>query len=545
MLNLSLSKKITIAFSVIMTLILTVCLTFIYFTNKNSMIEQAKNKSLAILNTFESSLYVNEPIKSIQKDLDNLKLNENGIVNFDIYSLGDNSTGIAVLNLDNLGKTADPEDVLSAKNNKIITIIDKTIIDVTAPLHINGKVAYAAGVQFSLTSELNDIHIMLLKVIFTGLLSIFFALLLIFLVSKKLISKPLNKLILASDKIASGDLNISFGLEVNRKDEIGILTNSLKNAAENTKLLIREIISNSNELNKGSSMVSISSEELVNDIKNINNSVMQISEVMQDNSAATEEINASIEEIISTSSEISQKAKKGNETAIEIKERALKVKALADNSKTEIELLYKQKYDQIVKSIEDGKILDKIVIMADTISSIANQTNLLALNAAIEAARAGEAGKGFAVVADEVRKLSEQSSESALTIHKTISEVKDAFNNLSLNIEDVLKFITDKVTPDYKMFVTVGNQYENDAQYLYNLSDYLSKSIEKIVEGVHQTTDAIESVAASTQKNSESSQDILKVIVKTLLATDIVSKTSNKQMEMSETLNILVLKFKI
>jgi len=183
--------------------------------------------------------------------------------------------------------------------------------------------------------------------------------------------------------------------------------------------------------------------------------------------------------------------------------------------------------------------------MADIISSIANQTNLLALNAAIEAARAGEAGRGFAVVADDVRKLSEQSSESVLTIHRTIGDVKDAFNNLSLNIEDVLKFINDKVTPYYEMFVKVGIQYENDAQYVLNLSDYLSNNIEQIVEGVNQTTVAIENVAASTQKNSESSQDILKVIAETSVATDSIAEVSNEQVKMAETLNCLVIKFKI
>ncbi len=299
------------------------------------------------------------------------------------------------------------------------------------------------------------------------------------------------------------------------------------------------------DLNNSSFNLSSSAQKLATDIKNINNSVLQISEIIEDTSAATEQINASSEEIISTSSEISQNAKKGNETAIEIKERALKVKELASDSKKESQSLYKQKYKQILKAIENGKVLDEIVVIADTISEIADQTNLLALNAAIEAARAGESGKGFAVVANEVKKLAEQSSESVLTIYKTIDDVKAAFNNLSSNIEDVLKFINDKVGPDYEMFVKIGNQYEDDAKYVFGLSTYLSNSIDQIVEGVHQTSNAIEVVAASTQDSSESSQDILKVLNDTSIATDNIAKTSSEQAEMAKKLNNIILKFKI
>ncbi|MGK0469407.1 hypothetical protein [Clostridium sp.] len=123
--------------------------------------------------------------------------------------------------------------------------------------------------------------------------------------------------------------------------------------------------------------------------------------------------------------------------------------------------------------------------------------------------------------------------------------IEDVFNNLSLNIEDVLKFINDKVAPDYEMFVNIGNQYEDDAKYVFDLSEYLSKGIEQIVEGVQQTTVAIEDVVASIQESSESSQDILRVITETSIATDMIAETSNEQVKTAETLNSVILKFKV
>ena len=88
------------------------------------------------------------------------------------------------------------------------------------------------------------------------------------------------------------------------------------------------------------------------------------------------------------------------------------------------------------------EVVENIKVMADTIASISEETNLLALNAAIEAARAGEQGKCFAVVAEEIKKLAEQSSQAVVGIQDTIIKVQEALKNLSDNSKEVLTYAT-------------------------------------------------------------------------------------------------------
>ncbi|MDZ5010777.1 methyl-accepting chemotaxis protein, partial [Clostridium perfringens] len=128
----------------------------------------------------------------------------------------------------------------------------------------------------------------------------------------------------------------------------------------------------------------------------------------------------------------------GSNNAIEIKNRATKVKKDSKIAKENTNEIYIEIEKDVLKNIEQGKVVNDIKIMADSIENIAGQTNLLALNAAIEAARAGEQGRGFSVVAEEVRKLAEQSSSAVVEIQNTIESVKKVFNKSIDTGSDIL-----------------------------------------------------------------------------------------------------------
>jgi len=110
---------------------------------------------------------------------------------------------------------------------------------------------------------------------------------------------------------------------------------------------------------------------------------------------------------------------------------------------------YENIKQEVINAIGQARVVDEISNMASAISAIAGQTNLLALNAAIEAARAGEQGHGFAVVADEVRKLASESSSTVSGIQLLTGQVSDAIKNLTLNSEQLLKYINENVVEAY------------------------------------------------------------------------------------------------
>ena len=111
------------------------------------------------------------------------------------------------------------------------------------------------------------------------------------------------------------------------------------------------------------------------------------------------------------------------------------------------------------QSVADSQSVDKINALTGDILSIAGQTNLLALNASIEAARAGDAGKGFSVVASEISQLSDSSRDTATNIQTINTLVIETVHELTDHANDLVNYIQETILPDYDSFVDAGMQY--------------------------------------------------------------------------------------
>lgn len=189
------------------------------------------------------------------------------------------------------------------------------------------------------------------------------------------------------------------------------------------------------------------------------------------------------------------------------------------------------------KSKEIGKIL---TIM----SEIAEQTNLLALNAAIEAARAGEHGKGFAVVADEVRKLAEESQQSAKQIenliketqidsHKTVQSMQEVNSNVEKGLE-ITKLTEEKFTlVNDKMAEMVAK------------TDQIRKEAEAVIQAVNEVANSSAIIQDNAKENAGSAEHVAVTTEEQLATMEEITSSAEVLAEMSEKLQQLIQKFKV
>ena len=278
------------------------------------------------------------------------------------------------------------------------------------------------------------------------------------------IAAPLSTSIEHLNAVADGDLTQSIPPELTaRQDEVGMVVQALQRMQQSLRAVLKNV---RDEAERSTNMV-IEVQKLVGEL---NDSTQDMSAVTEQMAAGMEETAASTvnlqnlsDQIRSRIHETAQKAQESEKYTEEIEGRASGLKTTMSESVTKAQRIYADTKGSLEEAIQSAKVVENIDTLTQDITAIADQTNLLALNAAIEAARAGEHGRGFAVVADEVRKLAEQSHDTAEKIQELTGRVTGSVQNLSEGAFGLLKFMENNVSGDYDLINKTAEQYRDDA----------------------------------------------------------------------------------
>lgn len=320
------------------------------------------------------------------------------------------------------------------------------------------------------------------------------------LITSRTITNPLNAVKGRMQSIAEGDLSMD-PLVTRSKDEIGTLIAATNDMQETTRGLLHNI-------NRLSKIVSTQSEELMNTANEVREGSGQMASTMQELSSGSENQANSASNLSEMMNMFTTKIQDANDSGQHIQETSTGVLEMTDEGSLLMASSTSQmtRIDEIVlDAVQKVEGLDvhsqKISELVSVIQGLANQTNLLALNAAIEAARAGEHGKGFAVVADEVRKLAEQSSQSVTNITEIVQQIQSE----SSKVVESLQSGYQEVEQGTEQIITTGNTFNQISQALTEMVNNIgnvSENLSEIVTHSQGMTDSIQEIAAISEESA-------------------------------------------
>ncbi|UXJ70425.1 methyl-accepting chemotaxis protein [Lysinibacillus fusiformis] len=356
-------------------------------------------------------------------------------------------------------------------------------------------------------------------------------------------AKPINRVVQAMERFAEGDLTQE-SMSIRSKDEIGKLANAMNQMQAKLKDMIhniaqasdlintssKELSQSANEVNMGAEQVAITMNELASGAEGQAHHSNELTSLMERFTGDLRETNQHGEHIHQSSVEVLGLTNEGSQLMTSSNSQMSKIDGIVQNAVEKVKNLDAQAQE-----------ISKLVVV---IKDIADQTNLLALNAAIEAARAGEHGKGFAVVADEVRKLAEQVAFSVNDITSIVTNIQQDFDVVTSSLEDGYQEVkegTNQIKATSETFTTISNSINDVVESVQLISSNLSK----VTEDGQKMNSAIQEIAAVAEESAAGVEQTTATTEQTSSSMEVMAGKSAQLSTLALELKTLIAQFKL
>lgn len=366
----------------------------------------------------------------------------------------------------------------------------------------------------------------------------------IIIIMNRTIARPLVLVSRQLKEIAEGEGDLTRELTVRSRDEVGDLANSFNRMLQNLRSLIHQVGLNAEQVAASAEELTASSEQTSKATEQIASTIHEMAEGSKQQVHSVENSSRIARESLIGIQQIAANTQSVTSIAVQTSEMAVDGNRLLHAAESQMTTI-NQTFTGLSKVIRSlGERSQEIGQISEVITGIAGQTNLLALNAAIEAARAGEHGRGFAVVADEVRKLAEQCSLSAQQISELIATIQ---RETGAAVESMEKG-TQEVADGIQGVNAAGQSFKQIQQSIEEVTTQIqevSAAAQQMFAGTEQIVHAISVIEEVAKEAASGTENVSAAAEEQMASMEEISSSAATLSNMAEELQLLIGRFKV